>query len=545
MSPLSNPESNPLRKAWPYLAIGLLCLLCHGLLLTNDGLYWDGWYVFDWVKSRNWTMLHQFYDSIGLQFFGWIYRVFAFAPHLLGTFMWATIFCFFVGGVLTYHLALILARLTRGEALAIALFTVAIPFFTAAQDFIMFCFIFTHALFLLSAWSIAKAIDASGPRQWLLRFLGVIGFVLSFTNAALLVYYAGFYILFFFSYRRISQLPLLISVWRFVRRFPELLLLPPATWWARSILTPQYGWYERYNEPQLGQIPVNLGSFFRNVPAYTFNAALAWISAHPIIVCAMLGASLLWYLLGPRDCIFTRSSMSTLHFLWFGAVLLVFAVIPFAAAGKYFWPVPIGEISRHCILAPLPGAIILFALLRLVLTWRLGMTSRLMAPIVAFLLVVLGVQYTPVYLLERAEWIHSRSILCHAVTNEEVGKSSVIFVQGKYSLFKEVVYGLYGFKIAFGSMDRFVTNRVPKNGSYFTAPEIDQWLIATSMLPSEYTKINRAGLQIRLDVFSTGGGTDWQIVREYLRLRYFGDQKQLDDFLSGLTTLKTTPLPSP
>jgi hypothetical protein len=543
----ASPHGRPRRldRLFPCLAIGLACLYCHGFLLTNDGLYWDGWYVFDWVKTRNWTMLHHFYDSLGLPFFELIYRIFAFAPALIATFMWATVLCFFASGMLTFHLALKLVHLTRGEALALALLTVVLPYFTAAQDFIMFPFIFTHTLFLFAAWLIAEAFKTSGPRQWFLRFFGVAAFVLSFSNAALLVYYGGFYILFFFSYRRLSQLPLFTAAWRFVRRFPELLVLPPVTWYARSVLTPQYGWYARYNEPQLGQVIPNVESFFRYVPAYPFKIGTAWISAHPFVVGAMLLAAAVWYLLGAKDWRFKRSSISSVHFLWFGAVLLVFAVIPFAAAGKAFWPRPIGEISRHCILVPLPMAILVFALFRLVFTWRTDATSRLFWPVIACLLIVLGVQSTRVYLIERAEWIHSRSFLYHAVRNEDVRNSSVIFARGDFSFLKEIVYGLYGFKIALGSMDRFITNRVPANGTSFTPAEVDNLLISTSMLSSEYKNINRSGRQIRLEATPTGGATDWEIVRRYLQLLYFGDRKQMESFLAPLCTLKTTPLPPP
>jgi hypothetical protein len=535
-----------LERLFPFAALGLLCLYCHGLLLTNDGLYWDGWYVFDWVKNRNWPVLHLFYDSLGLPFFELIYRVFACAPTLIAAFMWATVLSFFASGVLTYRLGIELASLTRAEALAVALLSVGIPLFTAAQDFIMFPFIFTHSLFLFAAWLVSKAIPSSGPRQWILRFFAVVAFVLSFSNAALLVYYGGFYILFFFSYyRRHSHSSLVAAAWRFAARFPELLLLPPLTWYARSVLTPQYGWYERYNQPLLNQVPTNLGSFFRNVPAFTVKTAAATAFAHPFLVGTMLLAAVLFSILGPRDWHFRRSSLPTYHFIWFGGLLLLFAVIPFAAAGKYFWPAPIGEISRHCILAPLPAAILVVAVFRLAFTWRAEDISRAVAPILACLLAILGVQYSTVYLLERAEWIHSRSFLVNAVGNQDVRDSSVIFVRGKFSLLKEVVYGLYAFKIAFGSMDRFVTNRVPANGTFLTRAEVDNLLLSTSMPNSEYTRINRSGRQIQLDAANAGEATDWQIVRRYLELRYFGKREEMETFLAPLTTLKTSPLPAP
>lgn len=516
------------------------------MLLTNDGLYWDGWYVFDWVKSRNWQMLHHFYDSLGLPLFGWVYRVFAFAPSLIATFMWATVLCFFANGVLTYQLGLKLANLTRGEALAIALLAQAMPLFTAAQDFIMFCFVFTHTLFLLSALLIAMAMRTTGWRQWCLRVIGVVGFYLSFSNAALLVYYGGFYILFFFSYRRISQLSFPTVVLLFVRRYPELLCLPLLAWRARTIFTPQYGWYEHYNKPDLSQVPTNLESFLRNVPSYTFETCTAWISAHPMIILTMIIGAMLWYVLGPKNGRFEPSTLLTFHFLWFGAILLFLSVLPFAAAGKDFGPVPTGVRSRHCILAPLPAAILVFMVVRLGLIWRFSVTRRLVAPVVASLSILLGIQIPNVYVNERAEWLFSRSLLYNAVRSEDVRDSSVIFLPGDFSLVNQTVYGLYAFKIAFGGMDRFVTNRGPLNGTFFTRWEIDGMLVDTTMLPNEFTHINRNGIQIRVDASrNRGNATDWQIVRRYLWLRYFGDRREFESFLGSLCTIRTSTLSRP
>jgi hypothetical protein len=530
----------------PYVLLAAVCLFCQGFLVTNDGTIWDSWYVYSWLKTHNWAPMYDFLSSVGMPSFAWLYWPFGSAPDIVGAFMWATFLCFLANGILTYQLGLRLTDLTRGEVLAISLLAQALPFFTAAQDFIMFFFVFTHTLFLLSALLIASAIRTSGGRQGWLRLIGVLGFFLSFSNAALLVYYGGFYLLFFFSYRRLNRLSLLPAAFRFIRRYPELLILPPVTWYARSILTPQHGYYEHYNEPQLSQVPANLETFFRNVPTYTFRTCTAWVSAHPVIVAVLIIAAALWAVLGPSSWRFRRSSLSVFHFLWFGALLLLLAVVPFAAAGKSFWRVPIGELSRHCILTPLPGAILLFAVLRLGFAWQVNATSRLMGPIVACLVIVLGAQYFPVYLNERVEWIFSRSFLYNAARNDEVGRSSVVVVKG-YILAKQTVYGLYAFKTAFGRMDRFVTNRLPANGPIFTPSEIEGMLRATTVLPSEFTQINREGRQIFVEADrNRGDATDWQIVTRYLRLRYSRDRKKFETFLSSLCTLRTSILqPSP
>jgi hypothetical protein len=537
-------SSRGFERALPYISLALLCLFCHGILLTNDGLIWDGWYAFDWVKSHNWTQLHHFFDSIGIPLFGWLYRVFAFAPALISTFMWSTVICFFVAGAMTYKLGL-KAGLTGGEALAIAALTEAMPLFTAAQEFIMFPFIFTHALLLVAVLLFTRAMTEQGAWHWGLRIVGVVLFFVSFTNAALLVYYGGVYIFLWYYYKRTRSLSFFPAVRSYLVRYPELFLLPPATWYARMTLFRPYGWYEHYNEPHLDQAPANVWSFFHNVPLYTARNCWSWITAHPVIVLIMVGLVVLYYFFAPVSWRVDRSSLPTRHLIWFGALLLFLAVFPFAAAGKYFWPAP-GENSRHCILTPLPAALLVFSALRLIFTPRAKMSSRLIAPVTACLAIVLGVQDWRPYINERAEWIFSRSVLYHATRNELVRSSSVIYLPD-YSVSREYVYGTYGFKLAFGGkLERLVTRRPPTNGEYYTVSEIENIFGATSMLPSEFVNVNRHGRQVAIEATrNRGDATDWDIVRRYLQLRYSGDRKALEAFLGSLSTLKVTTLHDP
>ena len=38
----------------PYMVMALVCLGVHGILVTNDGVVWDGWYFYTWLKrTRN------------------------------------------------------------------------------------------------------------------------------------------------------------------------------------------------------------------------------------------------------------------------------------------------------------------------------------------------------------------------------------------------------------------------------------------------------------------------------------------------------------
>lgn len=527
----------------PYFLIAVLALFCHGFILTNDGTIWDSWYVLNFLETRNWTTMNEFFNSVGMPLYAWLYRQFAFLPNIVSGFMVATFLCLLGCGILIYHLSLNLGRLTRSESLALALLAQAMPLFSAAQDFIMFFFIFTYTLFLASALLAVLMLDLRGWRRWLARGLAVLGFYISFSNAALLVFYGFFFLLFFSRAANLRNLPFFAASSRFVSRYPEFLALPAVTWALRIWLTPQYGKYEFYNNPaaNLPFLVPNFLSFFQNALLFHAQAVLAWPQAHPLATALLLTVVLVVVRGAPASWHAQRGSLSTVHLVTFGTAALCLAVLPFAAAGKTFTTIPLGEMSRHCILTGLPLAILVLALLRVLFLGRVP-ANRWFAPVAGCLTIVLASGITPVYVMERAEWIYSKAVLRGAVKNEAVRNSSVIVLQG-FSVIQQDAYALFGFSTAFGELTRLVTRQTPKNRQFFTPVEIGRILWRTTFLPNNFRHIRPGGQQIHLNAIRTpDAGSRWQIVARYLELRYFGTPEQLGTYLDSLVTLDTTVL---
>lgn len=530
------------RRSAPYLALLAVAIFCHGFLLTNDGLIWDSWFVRLWLKEKNWAAMAEFFGSVGIPLYAALYWPFAFVPDIVSAFMWATFLCLLASGILTYRIALALNLLGPGEALAVAALSVAMPLFLAAQDFIMFFFIFTHTLFLGAALSVAHCFGAHGWRHWVLRGLGVAAFLLSFSNAGLLAYYGAIYILFFVHFRALRGLPFFAGAMRFSLRYPELLVLPPVAWVLRLWLTPQYGWYQHYNSigTNLHKAGDSLWSFVKYVVPFHLQRTAEWPIAHPAVTVLLLAAVAAWLKWAPRNWVSQRSTSPSLVVAAFGLGALFVALLPYAVAGKHFIEHPVGEDSHHLLLTGIPAAILIFAALRPLLWWQGTAASRSLFPIAACGVVVLGSQVTPEYVAERAEWVFCRSLLHNAARNEVVRESSVIYVSDKFSLTKQHVYEIYAFGEALGGVSRFVSHHTPVNGRFFTPPEILSTLMRTTVLPSEYKNIDPSGQQIWLRVERRPGGlSDWETVTRYLRLSWFGDRAELDRFVADLTALQT------
>lgn len=527
----------------PFGLIACAWLAFHGLLLTNDGTVWDGWFVHNWLKFKNWPPMIEFFGAVGMPLFGTLYRPFAFAPDIIAALMMATSFAMLGCGMLTYVLARDLTPLSSAEALAIALLSVAMPAFTAGQDLIMIFFILAKCVFLASAVSYTYALCAKGFKHYALRLLGAIGFYFSFTNSALLVFYGGIYLLFFLFYRRQNAMSFRGAAWRFPAAYPELLLLPPLTWVLRGVITPQFGWYADYNNPfkNIPGLPARIWSFFDNVPIYHFFATLDLFRRHAIgllVLAAVLVA--IGALARRREPVLQRTVASA-HLVGFGLVLLLLSILPYAAAGKRFSMYPVGDPSRYCLLTDIPLAILLFGFIQSV-SRRLPARGYAMPLMVIFTVLVLGCQIPPIYLAERVNYIYARSILQKAVKLREVEESAVVVLQSSI-LSAQTVYGTYGFATAFGELTRLVTAANPENSRYFTAREIEELLLQTTVLPTEYMRVNPAGRQVLLRAeWSSESVSTWDVVRSYLQVRWFGSPRDVASFLDSLCTLRVIEL---
>lgn len=524
------------------LILLMVALFCHGIILTNDGLIWDSWFIFRWLKSGSWPAISEFFGSVGMPLYALLYWPFRHFGDIVGAFMWATVLCFFVGGLFTYRLAKLVGRVSNGEAIAVAALTLAMPLFLAAQDLIMLFFILTHTLFLGALLLAALSLERGGRVHVFLRCVAVFLFVVSFSNAGLLVFYGGAYILLFARYQALNGQAFSTGVKEFIVRYPDYLLLPPAAWGFRLVCTPQYGWYESYNAigANLHKVGESLWSFVQYVVPFHVMGTGQWMLDHPVVVLLLLSFVFLWIRWAPENWSVQRGNVSTLQVAGFGSLLLFLALFPYAVAGKSFIAHPVGEDSHHLLLTSLPVALLVFAMLRPVCWLGSGVVSRAFVPAVGCVVVVCGSRIFPEYAEERAGWIFSRSFLRNATQNSEVRESSVIFIPQRFSLTKQHAYEIFGFADAFGELTRFVTHHPPSNRQYYIPPEILSTLLRTTVLPSEYQSINLSGQQIGVSVgWKSDKPNSLDLSWRYFCLSRFGSDAELDAYLSGLTVIQT------
>jgi formylglycine-generating enzyme required for sulfatase activity len=233
-----------------------------------------------------------------------------------------------------------------------------------------------------------------------------------------------------------------------------------------------------------------------------------------------------------------RSATSTGQWLGFGALALVFAVFPLAAGGKFFEETPIGETSRHCLLAGLPVAVLLVGTLRWLAQFAGGVGRRLLPAVLACAVVIFGAQYWPIYFGERVETLTSRSMLHHAVSHPDVRRASVI-VNADTTATRQRIYGICSFARAFGELTRLVSPYPPRSQGGYLPSEVEWHSLCTTVLASEFNRIDPSGTHLVLQTERLrGAATDAQIAWRELHARWLGGPGERERFLASLTALR-------
>lgn len=48
------------------LILLLFTLAVHGIILLNDGPYWDGWMIDSWQRRKDWGALKKIFSEVGM-----------------------------------------------------------------------------------------------------------------------------------------------------------------------------------------------------------------------------------------------------------------------------------------------------------------------------------------------------------------------------------------------------------------------------------------------------------------------------------------------
>ena len=63
------------------LVLLAFAILCHGVIVFNDTLYWDGWLIDSWQRRRSWPVMRRVYSEVGMPLLYYQHRALSYLPN--------------------------------------------------------------------------------------------------------------------------------------------------------------------------------------------------------------------------------------------------------------------------------------------------------------------------------------------------------------------------------------------------------------------------------------------------------------------------------
>lgn len=530
-------ESSPLIDL---LVIFVFALLSHGVMLLNDGLYWDGWLVDSWQRTRNWPVMKRFYSEVGMPLLYLLHRLLGPAPARIFMYRLIAFASTVLSAAAVYCLSVRIGVLSEPYSLLLALLYLSYTGYHMNVDTVVgIQYTLPTALFYWAAYLALAAQDYSGVAHWGSRVLALGMFFLAFNANSTLVYYFGFLALKILLPLR-SVDASWISIFQESLRNIDFIVLPFAFWVLKNKLTPRHGHYADYNRIRIDPMGLLFG---------LLNAVRHGLEA-PIIA-PIRGAVTKGYLWIPSAAFILAyialtysarhipplASSVALGSVVAGGALFFLAALPYVLVGQPFFP--LGWNTKHHMLFHLPVALITLGLAGLLLSG-----TALVSAIVA-MLVANAAHLNLTYLHHLAVSVKNRSWLHKLSRSKKAENASIFLVTDLHSIRGDPsnpdqehrpAYLFYMFEWLWADKRRCGFPVAEDFHRRLQSEEVSERVRSTT-LDYDMQNVDRRGGQIKLVITDGLGRSPIKVAVLYLKERYFTGGK-LEALLESVTTVK-------
>ncbi|WP_435627901.1 hypothetical protein [Candidatus Ferrigenium straubiae] len=269
----------------------MLVFVCHGLMLLNDGIYWDDWMLHGVYLNNGAAGLVDLFREVGNPVAGYLHSVLWQTPNPKLSYNLVAFLSIMLSSQLVYLLASRVRFLSLRESLFVgAMFCC----FTAYQTYVLQIALsarFCYFLFLMAAYIALQALRMDRGAGFLLRTLALVIFAISFFYNSLLVLYFSFLVLLFLECRGEWENKNLTGRIAVSLRYADFILLPFVYWALKNILWKPSGNYEGYNHLLLEPVRWldGLMGFAENSFFMQLYHAVKLGKAYPIAVVLLTG----------------------------------------------------------------------------------------------------------------------------------------------------------------------------------------------------------------------------------------------------------------
>lgn len=525
-------------QLWIALAIFCYALISHGAMLLNDGVYWDGWMVDSWQRTRNWKTMKRFFGEVGLPLYYYLHKFLAHFPARISLYRFIGFASTFLSATAVYFLSLHVGIVNEFYSFVIALLYLSYAGYHMNVDTnVSLQYTFPTAIFYWAAYLALASQDYFGPSHWSLRLISLLMFVVAFNANSILVYYFGF-----LGVKLLTSAALAGNVWSGIDyellRNIDYIVLPFLFWFLKERLTPRHGYYVNYN--RLRFHPLRFVRGFFNAVRYGVEAAIT----SPIR--SAVEENYLWVPLGASAAVFCAAAYGFVEFPAIsppvatalsiaGAVFLGLAAFPFVVVGQNF--APGGWTTKHYMLFHLPVSLIILGLAGLLFP------TRVMLSLVVFVLVLNILHLNFVYLYYIAVVVKDRSWLYKLSRVDNAGRHSFFYISDSHSIQGDryypqnsPAYSFYMFEWLWGSKTHIGFAVPPSQHERLSGEQIRELLVATT-LDYDMQEVNIHGSQARLEISNGVERSPIRVALMYLKEKYL-PRGNVEKFLDRVTDLK-------
>lgn len=412
------------------------CCLAHGLLLLNDGVYWDDWIIYIDIVKNNWISLQQFDRELGGVPVGyWLTWVVGHMPSPVLMFKWL-FFCSITSvGFLVYLIQNELKIDNRIQKMFVSLVVIGYPSFQMTASIATGAYWVWYTIFLFGCYVSLLNLRVRTRFHYCIRLFSFAVFGIAFRVSSFLVYYFAFLLLLLlYENQTLRPFNWVRVVKRALTNYLDYLCYPFIYFVVIKKLFPSIGLYANYNSfSTFSSFPLRpyVGCyyyFFENAVWDQFKISLMVMYHHPVLC---VGLFLLFCFLFSfnynREIPVSDDNSGAVFLFLYGVLLFFFAAFPYAAVLKF--PSETGVDTRHSLLVGLPVGIICFSIICLCL--RAGKLKKIGQLAICLLLMLMCISSIDNYLSWQLHWIKDRSVI-YKLSEKDPDKTTVFWVKDDF-----------------------------------------------------------------------------------------------------------------
>lgn len=536
-----------------YVIIVVSAGLIHGLLLLNDGVYWDGWLIYDIFLEKDWSDFYLWVSEMGgLPIMAHFYRLLVgIFPGVIFGYKLVAFLSITFSALFVYMICNELRLTNRKENLFIALLSLSYPAFQVSVELSVNTYLVCYCLFLLACLLAIKSEGKDRISHYFLRLCSLASFILCFKVNSLLVFYFGFLFILVFYIQRSWRLSSVKDVFtKIIPRRLDYLLLPFLYWIIIKTVFPPHGLYADYNRIAFSPLRIiyEYIYFTKNAVYAQLNDALVNLINMPVLLLlGLLAAYCVYLTFSLNDKVFFEQKLKPYSLLLFGFILLLLGIFPYAVVGKH--ADAYGVNTRHALLVALPMAIILIGIFRLLFSNKGGSISKTGYSFIAILLIAFALCTITNYISWQSKWVTTRSIMTNLAKLDNAQGISVFWIDYQFPEYGKRTYPYQGFYV-WSSMFKNVWGDESRIGLDLRNKSAKFLVDGQHYFNKRYnlSDFDPNGRQAILTIRNgSRGPREWSNIGlsiRYLYYKYFR-KNRLAEFLSGVTDIEIQPIPVP